>query len=414
MQYTSTAIASNATPAAQAHTPLHNSGLRMQDPVFIQRKCADCEQEENVQRKPITPFIQKKETGSGGSASAAVSSGIQATKGGGSPLQDTTKSFMESRFGADFSDVRVHTGAYAAELSSELQAQAFTVGNDIYFNSGRYAPESGGGQHLLAHELTHTLQQGSSQGIQRMIEVNSGVQLDTMGYNIKKSNNYYSAPAVNKSSLHNELVTSLFHSPRIFKLKGKTSAAANANLRKHMAARMGIVKFAADKKYHFGAGPGSFKMNPKYWVVGSSSFNVKPGENKQEAINDLIKNPDEYYIACEAATALTMVGGGQSPVINDDGGDNNDWIPGDWGYIHNQGNMAAGGNSATEGENIIYVGLGQYWGHLGDGLKYQTLPQWVKEVEDFNAGTPSVEPTRKGPTAGLDTSGSDGEVTDIK
>lgn len=317
-QYTSTAIASNATPAAQAHAQLHNSGLRMQDPVFIQRKCADCEQEEQVQRKPVTPFIQK-----------------------------------------------------------------------------------------------------SSQGtIQRMIEVNSGVQLDTMGYNIEKSNNYYSAPAVNKSSVHNELVTSLFHSPRIFKLKGKTSAAANASLRKHMAARAGIIKFAGDKKYHFGSGfgtgPTNFKMNPEYWVVKPDSFNVKPGKNKQKAIHDLIDNPEEYRIACEAATALTMVGGSGGPVINDDGGNDKDWIPGDWGYIHNEGNAAAGGSSATEGENIIYVGQDLYWGHLGDGLKYQTLPKWVEDVEKFNAGTASLQPSRKGPTVGLDTSGSDGEVTDIK
>jgi|GEM_PF-1732549 len=400
--------------APAAHAPAQDNVLRMQEPGFIQRKCADCEQEKEVQRKPITPFVQKKEAGSGGSASAEVSSGIQATKGGGSPLGDNTKTFMESRFGADFSGVRVHTGNYAAELSDQLQAQAFTVGNDIYFNNGKYAPESSGGQHLLAHELTHTLQQGSARGIQRMIEVSPGVQLDTMGYSTKKSGNFYSAPAVNKSSVHNELVTSLFHSPRIFKLKGNTSAAANANFQKHIAARAGIISFAAKKQYAFGAGAGAFKMNPDYWVVGSSSFNVKPGVDKTKAINDLNVHPAEYAIACEAATALTMVGGSKGPVVNDDGGGNDDWIPGDWGYIHNQGNMDNGGNTATEGENIIYVGKDQFWGHLGSGLKYQTLPQWIKQVDDFNGGTPVVEATRKGPTAGLDSSGSDDEVTDIK
>ncbi|WP_217603841.1 DUF4157 domain-containing protein [Chitinophaga sp. GbtcB8] len=340
-EHTTISIPQQQTPAA--HAPAQGDALRMQNPGFIQRKCADCEEEDAVQRKPITPFVPKKEAG-----------------------------------------------------------------------SGRYAPESSGGQHLLAHELTHTLQQSSGQGIQRMIEVSSGVELDTMGYSIKKSANFYTAPAVNKSSVHNELVTSLFHSPRIFKLKGNTSAAANASLRKQMAARMGIISFAAKKQYSFGAGAGSFKMNPDYWVLGSDNFNVKPGVDKTKAINDLNVHPEQYAIACEAATALTMVGGSKSPVINDDGGDDTDWIPGDWGYIHNQGNMDHGGNTATEGENIIYVGLGKYWGHLGSGLKYQTLPQWVKEVDDFNGGTPSIEATRKGPTIGLDTGGSDGEVTDIK
>ena len=165
-----TTINAQQQQAPAAHAPVQDNALRMQNPGFIQRKCAQCEEEDAVQRKPITPFIQKREAGSG-SARAAVSSGIQATQGGGSPLPDTTKTFMENRFGADFSDVRVHTGGYAAELSNELQAQAFTVGNDIYFNNGRYAPESTQGKHLLAHELTHTLQQNEGIGrkmIQRM------------------------------------------------------------------------------------------------------------------------------------------------------------------------------------------------------------------------------------------------------
>ena len=75
-----------------------------------------------------------------------------------------TVSFMESRFGTDFSDVRIHTGGEAAQLSRDLDAQAFTVGNDIYFNNEKFAPESAEGRHLLAHELTHTIQQGGIVG----------------------------------------------------------------------------------------------------------------------------------------------------------------------------------------------------------------------------------------------------------
>ena len=76
-------------------------------------------------------------------------------------MPGSTKSFMESRFGTDFSDVRIHTGDYATQMSGELNAQAFTVGSDIYFNRGKYSPESDHGRHLLAHELTHTIQQGT-------------------------------------------------------------------------------------------------------------------------------------------------------------------------------------------------------------------------------------------------------------
>lgn len=142
--------------------------MRMPANNFIQRKCSKCEEEEQAQRKPLASFIQKKEsTGSGTVVSDSVNNQIASTRGNGSTLDSSTKSFMESRFGADFSHVRIHTGGYATQLSQDLNAQAFTVGNDIYFNSGKYTPESNTGKYLLAHELTHTIQQ---QGIQRKIQ----------------------------------------------------------------------------------------------------------------------------------------------------------------------------------------------------------------------------------------------------
>ncbi|MCK6694769.1 MAG: DUF4157 domain-containing protein, partial [Thermoanaerobaculia bacterium] len=88
---------------------------------------------------------------------------LQRSKGGGSPLPADARASMESGFGADFSNVRIHTGQEAAGMSSDISAQAFTHGNDIYFNEGKYDPASGEGQHLLAHELTHTMQQGGAQ-----------------------------------------------------------------------------------------------------------------------------------------------------------------------------------------------------------------------------------------------------------
>jgi hypothetical protein len=69
---------------------------------------------------------------------------------------------MENRFNADFSGVRIHIGSHAESMSNRIHAQAFTHGNDIYFNSGRYSPSTPAGGTLLAHELTHTIQQGSS------------------------------------------------------------------------------------------------------------------------------------------------------------------------------------------------------------------------------------------------------------
>src|SRR5438105_4166117 len=81
--------------------------------------------------------------------------------GGGSPLDSDTKGFMESRMGADFSDVRVHTDAKASESARSVQAHAYTVGSDVVFQSGQYTPENDSGKRMLAHELTHVVQQRS-------------------------------------------------------------------------------------------------------------------------------------------------------------------------------------------------------------------------------------------------------------
>ncbi|HKS44900.1 MAG TPA: DUF4157 domain-containing protein [Amycolatopsis sp.] len=80
---------------------------------------------------------------------------------GGAPLDNETRSDMESRFGQDFSNVRVHTGGAAHESAKSVNAQAYTVGSDIVFQSGKYDPSSDAGKHMLAHELTHVVQQRS-------------------------------------------------------------------------------------------------------------------------------------------------------------------------------------------------------------------------------------------------------------
>ncbi|MEV4050651.1 DUF4157 domain-containing protein [Amycolatopsis sp. NPDC049688] len=81
--------------------------------------------------------------------------------GGGAPLDAATRTDMESRFGADFSDVRVHTDGAAHESAKSVNAQAYTVGSNIVFQRDKYDPGSEGGKHMLAHELTHVVQQRS-------------------------------------------------------------------------------------------------------------------------------------------------------------------------------------------------------------------------------------------------------------
>ncbi|WP_452596838.1 eCIS core domain-containing protein [Pontimicrobium sp. MEBiC01747] len=91
-----------------------------------------------------------------------LSSRIKRAKGKGSEMPSTLKTKMESGFGADFSGVRIHTGSDSVQMNKDLGAKAFTNKNDIFFNEGKFSPDSKEGQTLIAHELTHTIQQGAS------------------------------------------------------------------------------------------------------------------------------------------------------------------------------------------------------------------------------------------------------------
>ncbi|MEP0263094.1 DUF4157 domain-containing protein [Dokdonia sp.] len=123
------------------------------------------EEEEPVQKMEEEEPVQAMEdeevqTKKGNAPSANSNIEGQLRKGsGGSKMDSKTQTEMESGFGADFSNVNIHNDSEAAQMSQDIGAQAFTHGNDVYFNDGKYNPESKDGKHLLAHELTHTIQQ---------------------------------------------------------------------------------------------------------------------------------------------------------------------------------------------------------------------------------------------------------------
>lgn len=112
--------------------------------------------------------VQRMGNGGANPASPNVSSSINAMRGKGQALPDQTKQTMEQGIGHDFSNVRVHTGSKSEELNNEIGAKAFTVGNDIHFNANEYNPGTRSGDELIAHELTHTVQQGGSTGMQHI------------------------------------------------------------------------------------------------------------------------------------------------------------------------------------------------------------------------------------------------------
>ncbi len=124
------------------------------------------EEEEEAAQPKEEEEVQEKSMGH--AQSRSIESRLKKSKGKGQMMDAKTKAEMEHGFGADFSDVKIHTDSEAERMSRDMGAQAFTHGKDIYFNEGKFDPNSRSGKHLLAHELTHTIQQGHrKQKVQR-------------------------------------------------------------------------------------------------------------------------------------------------------------------------------------------------------------------------------------------------------
>ena len=127
--------------------------MRMAEP-SVQRRCAVCGQEQDLQRK--------ESSGTPDPTATLPPVVHQALSTPGQPLDPAAREFFEARLGHDFSSVRVHADRQASQAAQGVAAQAFTVGRDIVFGSGHYAPDTERGRHLLAHELTHVAQQGGA------------------------------------------------------------------------------------------------------------------------------------------------------------------------------------------------------------------------------------------------------------
>ncbi len=157
-------------------TPLEDEKLstndaRMERDKEIQEKSIqkmDDPMKEEKDKMKTSP-VQAKQDGTSTTASSGVSSKIENSSGKGNPLPQRTLQEMNSSFGVDFSGVKIHNNAEAINMNKELQAQAFTHGSDIYFNEGKYNPENSEGKFLLAHELTHVVQQSAAKNDKNVV-----------------------------------------------------------------------------------------------------------------------------------------------------------------------------------------------------------------------------------------------------
>jgi Domain of unknown function (DUF4157) len=142
-----------------ANDPLELEADRVAEQVLAQGSRSD------FSSVPVS--VQRRVPGEAQPSRDAPASVERVLAGSGRPLDAPLRQDMETRFGHDFSQVRLHQGGAAAQSAREVDALAYTVGNDIVFGAGQFAPHGGQGRQLLAHELAHVVQQGGGARLQR-------------------------------------------------------------------------------------------------------------------------------------------------------------------------------------------------------------------------------------------------------
>ncbi|CAN91726.1 hypothetical protein sce1568 [Sorangium cellulosum So ce56] len=161
-------ISSPGDPCEREADEVAEKVMRMEEPTqvgllptAIQRKCAECAEEDDEK-----PFQTKPMLSADADAAPDVGAAARVT-GSGQPLTNEQRAFFEPRFAADFSRVRIHTDLSADAAARRVGAYAFTRGSDIVFRGDQYRPHTYAGRQLLAHELTHVVQQGEAPRVQR-------------------------------------------------------------------------------------------------------------------------------------------------------------------------------------------------------------------------------------------------------
>jgi len=245
----------------------------------VQRQVGEEEEEEPIMTKDIS--------GSAHQINNDLSNKLDRSRRYGQPLPEVERSFMERRFGTDFSDVKVHTDNRATQLSRELNARAFTHGKDIFFNRGQYNPATFSGKHLLAHELTHVVQQtGSVQNQQILLtRIDEGFPLCKYPNNTNVETNLL--PSVSASGTSGK--------PRAHTLDQTNNLKNYQTLASQTAPTMPDQKEEIDK-------PGNIKPT----ASSASSSVLVEHDKSQNTSKSRIINPGSFSIISRVIPILTM------------------------------------------------------------------------------------------------------------
>ena len=167
--------------------PLQKKEKEKEEDKKVQKK-SDKEEDKKAQKKSDKEEDKKVQTKLSNTepVNQSVENDLDSSKGSGTAMDKNTRREMESGFGSDFGKVNIHTDSKAIKMSEELGAQAFTHGNDIYFNNGKYNTDSKAGKHLLAHELTHTIQQTGGNQVLNRVQKQQEFQKLSMQWNINQ------------------------------------------------------------------------------------------------------------------------------------------------------------------------------------------------------------------------------------
>ena len=173
----------NASPQSQSvqrQDSVEEKELQMKPISTLQRDVM--EEKKELQAKSL---VQRQENLGGGEASTDLESSIQSARGSGQSLDAGLQAKMGQAMGADFSSVKVHTDSQSDQLNKSIQARAFTTGQDLFFRQGAYNPNSRDGQELIAHELTHVVQQKPDS---KVIQRDVGFEFECGAWKMEKLN----------------------------------------------------------------------------------------------------------------------------------------------------------------------------------------------------------------------------------